>query len=161
MRVVDEGLPPGMEYCDQTDPRSEMLRVGGGFEQGRSGGAEEQAVQQPLVAQDEGPKRLRQGEDDVEVRHRQELSPARREPAMGRVALARLREDAPEHPRGAERASGVWAGAPGAVGWRRTCGAVGAGRLAWVLLEINYRVKLRAVEADYADVLRRDLVVIK
>jgi hypothetical protein len=44
-----EILAPAMEYAEQTDVGSEMLRVSRDFEQGSGTGAEEQVVEQSLV----------------------------------------------------------------------------------------------------------------
>ena len=81
-------LSPGMEHAEESDIRSQMLRVASQFEHRRGAGAEEQIVEQPLVLEDKSRERVGQSEDDVEVRNGQQFSPARRQPPGARVALA-------------------------------------------------------------------------
>jgi hypothetical protein len=62
-----------MEYAEESDVRSQVLGIAGQFEHRRGAGAKEQIVEQPLVLEDESGQFVRQGEDDVEVRHGQQF----------------------------------------------------------------------------------------
>ena len=91
--VMDVGmmlkvLSPGMEHAKKPDLCSQMLWVAGEFQQRRCAGSEEQIVKQPLVLQNESREFVRQGEDDVEVRYRQQLRRSRRHPSGTCVPLA-------------------------------------------------------------------------
>ncbi len=91
--VMDVGmmlkvLAPGMEHAKKPDLCSQMLRVAGKFEQRRCAGSEEQIVKQSLVLQNESREFVRQSEDDVEVRHRQQLSRPGSHPSGACVSLA-------------------------------------------------------------------------
>ena len=74
-------LAPGMEHAKKPDVCSQMLRVTSEFEQRCGTGSEQQIVKQPLVLQDERGEFVRQSEDEMEVRDRQQLSPALGQPA--------------------------------------------------------------------------------
>src|ERR1700686_3104135 len=65
-----------------------MLRVAGKFEQRLCAGSEEQIVKQSFVLQNQSRELVRQGEDDVEVRHRQQLRRLRSHPSGACVSLA-------------------------------------------------------------------------
>jgi hypothetical protein len=54
---------------EEADFSPEVPGVGGNFEQGLRGGAEKKFVEQPRVALTERVQLVRQGKDDVEVRH--------------------------------------------------------------------------------------------
>ena len=73
--VMDVGmmlqiLPPSMEYAKKSDLGSQMLRITGEFQQCGGAGPEEQIIEQSLVLQSESRELMRQGEDDMKVRHR-------------------------------------------------------------------------------------------
>ena len=65
-----------------------MLRVPRHFKHGRGTGAEEQVVEQSLVLEHQCGEFMRQGEDNMEVRHRQQLSGTRGQPLGACVSLA-------------------------------------------------------------------------
>src|SRR6266481_2674969 len=88
MGMMLEVLPPGMEHAEEPNIRSQVLGIASKFEQRSGAGAEEQIVEQPLVLEDESGELVRQGEDDVEVRHGQQLGGTRGQPPGTRVALA-------------------------------------------------------------------------
>ena len=88
MGMMLEVLSPGMEHAEESDVGSEVLGVASQFEQRRGAGAKEQIVEQPLVLEDKRGELVGQGEDDVEVRHGQQLSRTRGQPLGARVALA-------------------------------------------------------------------------
>ena len=71
--VQRQVLPPGVQHGQEADPRPEVLWVGGHLQQRPGDGLEQQAVHHPLVAQSQGIEGVGQGEDDVEVRHRQQV----------------------------------------------------------------------------------------
>ena len=95
MGMMLKVLSPGMKHTEEPDVRSEVLGIASQFEHRRGAGAVEQIVEQPLVLEDKSGERARQSEDDVEVRHGQQLSRARRQPlgacaplALGTVPVA-------------------------------------------------------------------------
>ena len=77
-----------MEYAEESDVGSQVLRVASQFEHRRSTGAIEQVVEQSLVLQCNSGQIMRQREDDVEVGHGQQFIRARRQPFCARVPLA-------------------------------------------------------------------------
>ena len=83
MRVRLEVLSP-----EESCLRAEVLGIAGSFEQRRGTGAEEQVIEQALVLEDESGELVGQGEDDMEVRHGQQLGGTRGQPPGPRVALA-------------------------------------------------------------------------
>jgi len=88
MGMMLEVLSPGVEHAEESNIGTEMLGIASEFEQRSGAGAEEQIVEQPLVLEDESGELVRQGEDDVEVRHGQQLTRTRSQPLGARVALA-------------------------------------------------------------------------
>ena len=88
MRVQEQVLSPSMEHAEESDVGSQVLGIASQFEHGRGAGAVEQIVEQPLVLENESGQLVRQGEDDVEVRHGQQFSRTRGEPLGACVPLA-------------------------------------------------------------------------
>ena len=88
MRVLLEFLIPGVKDAEESDLRAEVLGIAGSFEQRRGTAAEEQVIEQALVLEDESGELVGQGEDDMEVRHGQQLRRTRGQPPGTRVALA-------------------------------------------------------------------------
>ena len=88
MGMMLEVLSPGMEHAEESDVGSQVLGIASQFEHRRGAGAVEQIVEQPLVLEDKAESSMRQSEDDVEVRHGQQLCRARGQPFCARVALA-------------------------------------------------------------------------
>jgi hypothetical protein len=86
--VIEERLGPGVEEGEQADPSAQVAAVGGGFEESLGDGVEEPVVERPGLAPEEGAELLGDGEDQVEVRHRQELGHARLDPACRGQGLA-------------------------------------------------------------------------
>jgi hypothetical protein len=62
-----------MEYCGNADLGAEMARIGGDGGECLGGNAEQYCVDDGLVLEGDRTCRRRQGEDDVEIRHRQQL----------------------------------------------------------------------------------------
>src|SRR6266852_3396396 len=81
-------LSPSMEHRHESDPRAEMFGVGGDLQEGLGRGAKENAVNYPLVLEGQGRDHLRQGEDDVKVLDREQLSGALFEPHRSGCAPA-------------------------------------------------------------------------
>ncbi len=73
MRMVVQVLAPGMEHRDEAGLDAEMLRVGRDRPQRLSRRSEQDGVDRCLVVEGDLGHRRRQGEYDVEVRHRQQL----------------------------------------------------------------------------------------
>jgi hypothetical protein len=88
VRMMMQVLTPGVEHGDETDLGPEVLRVGGDRAQGLGGGAEQNAVDHLLILEGDLGHRRRQREDDMEIRHRQQLGLARGEPFGAGLALA-------------------------------------------------------------------------
>lgn len=89
MRMMDEGLPPGVEHGEEPDAGPEEARVGSHIEQGGGGGAEEQIVEDAWIGKGEGPEPVGQ--------QRWLRSPATGErPRRPRAKVARAPTWAPE-----------------------------------------------------------------
>ena len=80
MRVLRQGLSPGVQHGECADLCPEMLRVGGDVAHRLGRSAEQDVVDHALVLERDLRRRRRHGEDDVEVRHRQQLGLTRIEP---------------------------------------------------------------------------------
>jgi hypothetical protein len=65
-----------------------MLRIAGEFQQRGGTGSEEQIVKQSLVLQSESGEFVWQSEDDMKVRHGQQLRCSRRHPSCASVPYA-------------------------------------------------------------------------
>ncbi len=85
--VVLEVLPPGVQHGEEADLGPEVLGIGGDLSQGGGGGLEQEAVDHPRVLQGDRVERRGQGEDDVEIRDRQEFRFAGLRPVGGGVCL--------------------------------------------------------------------------
>ena len=77
-----------MEHGDEADLGTEMTGVGGDGAQGRGGAAEQDVVDDALVLQGNRGDRLGDGEDHMEVRHRQQVGLACFQPGSARQRLA-------------------------------------------------------------------------
>ena len=80
MRMMGHGRAPGVEHGGDPDPRSEVLRVGGDRQQRLGRCLEQQVIDDRLVLVSEVGDRGRQGEDEVEVGHGQEIGFSLRQP---------------------------------------------------------------------------------
>jgi hypothetical protein len=49
MRMVEQGLPPGMQHGKKADLGPEVLGIGGDRTQGLRGGPEQQAIKHRLI----------------------------------------------------------------------------------------------------------------
>jgi hypothetical protein len=88
MRVMLEGLSPGVEHTQETDLGAEMLGIGGNLHQGRGAGAKQEVVDDLLVLQSQPRQLVGNREDDMDVVHRQQLPAASGEPLVASVGLA-------------------------------------------------------------------------
>jgi hypothetical protein len=88
VRMVLQVLAPGVKHADEADLGVEMLRIGGDRAQRLGRRPEKNGVDRSLVLERDFGGGRRQGEDDVEIRHRQQIGLARREPILRRRALA-------------------------------------------------------------------------
>jgi hypothetical protein len=87
MGMMLQSLVPSMEHAEEADLRAEVPGIAGDLQQGGSTGVKQQVVDQPFILQCEWSEFPRQGEDDVHVAGRQQLSFPRLEPAQAGVAL--------------------------------------------------------------------------
>ncbi len=88
MGMMLKVLAPGVQDGGEADVGAEMFRIGrnGGERLGR--GREQQSIDLSLVLVGDGAERGRQREHHMEVRHRQQLGLARRQPRLGGRPLA-------------------------------------------------------------------------
>jgi len=87
MGMMLQSLVPGMEHAEEADLRAEVTRITSDLQQSCSTGVKQQFVDQPLILQCERSQFPWQGEDNVHVAGRQQLSFPRLEPAQAGVAL--------------------------------------------------------------------------
>ena len=83
-----QSLIPGVEHAEEADLGSQVPGIAGDLQQSCSTGLKQQVIDQTLVLQCEWSQFPRQGEDDVHVAGRQQLSFPRLKPALAGVALA-------------------------------------------------------------------------
>jgi hypothetical protein len=80
VRMVVQVLTPGVEHGDEADLGPEVPRIGGDRLQRPGGGAEQDGVDRLLVLEGDLGRQCGQREHDVEVRDRQQLGLAGRQP---------------------------------------------------------------------------------
>lgn len=83
-----EGLSPGVQYGEQADIDSKVLRIACDLEQRGCAGTEEQIVQQSFVLQHEPGELMWERKDEMKVGHRQQLGRAHSQPSGACVRLA-------------------------------------------------------------------------
>ena len=88
MRVVGERRTPGVQHGQEADTNAETLRIGGNGDQRLGRCLEQQVVDHGLVLVGNVGDLSRQGEYDVEIRHREQLGLARGQPLLCRGGLA-------------------------------------------------------------------------
>ena len=93
--MVLQGLTPGVQHRDEADLGAEVSRVGRDGAQRRGRAAEQDVVDGALVLQGDRGDGFGEGEDDVEVRHGQQVGLAGLQPqgagqrlALGTVAVS-------------------------------------------------------------------------
>ena len=82
-----ERLAPGMEHHRRADLGAKVFGIGSDRLQRRSGGLEQQRIDDGFVLEGDGRHRRRQREDDVEILDRQQVGLPRFEPFAGRTCL--------------------------------------------------------------------------
>lgn len=80
MRMMSQGLTPGVQDSDTADPGTEAMRIRRQRRHRLCGGLEQDRVDVPLVLESDRRDRLRQCEDDVEIGNRQQFGLTRSEP---------------------------------------------------------------------------------
>jgi hypothetical protein len=88
VRVQVKILPPGMQYGEEADLRTQMFRVACNRQQRFRYGAEEETVDRLFVVEGNPCDLLREGEDYVEVLHRQQFGGTLLQPFGARCPLA-------------------------------------------------------------------------
>lgn len=88
MRMVLQGLAPGMEDGGHAELGAEMLGVGRDSGERLRRAAEQDGIDDGLVLEGDLSGGSRHGEDDMEIRHGKELSLSLGEPLRARRALA-------------------------------------------------------------------------
>jgi len=81
MRMMPQSLAPGVQHSQETNLGAEVFRVSGDSAQRLCRAGEEQVVNDALILQGQRGELLWQGEDDVKVFDRQQVSQPRFEPA--------------------------------------------------------------------------------
>src|SRR5207237_3429894 len=88
VRMVGQSRSPGMQHSSEADLRAEVLGVGRDGDQGFGGGFEQQVIDDRFVLVGDVGDRSREGEDDMEIGQRQQLSSASGETVFGTGGLA-------------------------------------------------------------------------
>jgi len=87
--VLGERLAPGVEDGRDADGPTEVAGVAPEGQKGVGHGAKQEVVDDARIPLGERIERVREREDDVKVRDREQLGPARREPAVAGNRLTR------------------------------------------------------------------------
>ena len=85
--MILQGLAPGVQHGDEADPGAQVAGIGGDGLERRGGGPEQDVADHALVLEGDGGDRFGEGEDDVEIGHRQQVGLARLEPFGPRQGL--------------------------------------------------------------------------
>ena len=88
MHVLRERLAPGVEDGGHAELPAQVPGIAAEAQERGGRGLKEQTIEQARVALRQRVERVRQREDDVKVRNRQDLAPAGGQPALGGHALA-------------------------------------------------------------------------
>lgn len=88
VRVMGEVLRPGMEDGGEADQGTEMTRVGREVEKGLSGSMEQEIVKALGIPKEERAEGIGKGEDDVEMRNREDAGQGALDPLSPFTALA-------------------------------------------------------------------------
>ena len=88
MGMMLQPLVPGMEHAEEADLGAKVPRIAGDLQQRGGAGAEQQAIDQPLVLKRERSQFTRQREHSMNVARGQQLAFALLKPADAGVALA-------------------------------------------------------------------------
>ena len=87
MRMMLEFLVPGVKDAEESDFRTEALRIAGDFQQRLGARAEQQGINLAFVLQGQRRKLPGQGKDHVDVARGQQFFSPRFQPAVARVSL--------------------------------------------------------------------------
>src|ERR1700674_3112739 len=87
VRMADQRLAPGVKDAQDADLRTEVARVRGDLAQRRGARLEEPRVQARTIPIGQRQQRMREREDDVHIRHVEELPLAGLEPALASLRL--------------------------------------------------------------------------
>ena len=74
MGMMLQSLVPGMEHAEEADLGSKMPGIASDLQQSYSTGVKQQVIDQPFILQCERSQFPRQGEDEVHIAGRQQLS---------------------------------------------------------------------------------------
>ncbi len=88
VRMMDQALPPGVEYGEETDLGPQMLGIGGNGAEGFGRRSEEKIVEFTLVLESDGRNGLRDSKDQVEILDWQEFGAPIIEPLRPSQGLA-------------------------------------------------------------------------
>jgi len=88
VRVREQVLTPGVENAEDADLRAQMLGVGSDFQQGGSGGREQEMVKVTSVVLRQEVKLVGNGKDHVKVIRGQEFLFPSGKPTLARLGLA-------------------------------------------------------------------------
>src|SRR5712691_7864475 len=88
MWMADQRLAPRVEDAEHADLRAEMARVRRDLSECSRAQLQEPRVQTGTVPIRQGQERMRQREDDVHIRHIEQIALPRAEPALARLRLA-------------------------------------------------------------------------
>ena len=95
VRVELQILAPGVQHRQHAGLGTQVLGIGGHLEQGLGGGPQEQVVDDPRIGQCDRVEGIREREDEMEIRHREQFRGAGLQPpcrgrglAGGAVAIA-------------------------------------------------------------------------
>ena len=88
MRMMLQSLVPGMEHAEEADLRAKVSRIASDLNESGGTGAEQQAIEQPLVLKRKRSQFTRQREHGMDVARGQQLAFALLKPADTGVALA-------------------------------------------------------------------------
>src|SRR5262249_32477203 len=87
MGMADQCLPPGVQDAEHADLRAEMARISRDLAERRRARVKECRVQTGAIPIGQRQGAVREREDDVDVRHVEQLPLARVEPAIPRLRL--------------------------------------------------------------------------
>ncbi len=87
MRMVEQVLPPGVEYGEESDFGTQVLGIGGDGAQRLGCGTEKDAVEDPFVVEGDGGDLFGQRENNMEIGGVQELGSALVDPPRARKRL--------------------------------------------------------------------------
>ncbi len=88
MRVVFDPLRPGVQDGEESNPGSQPFRIGGHFEKGFGHSSKQNSINDPRVLKRQRSQFMRQREDDVAIRNRQNLGGSITQPLIPCPAVA-------------------------------------------------------------------------